>query len=173
MDAKCPANTQACSPVTTGRNTVCYPAAELAASCPITDIQFAVGNEPEYAEYEKLDYGGMKLVYTKTGADQRPITTTKVGPRPCANGAQYSRRETDAGLYYLEQDASKQACERPDDRYYMLRDFTVSEYDVQQASGVYDVLASLPGYNITDESKKATEYSFWARPTVPWSCSAV
>ena len=113
----------------------------------------------------------MKLVYTKTAVDQAPITRTKVGAGPpCADA---TRRGTDANLYYLENDASKQICEKPDDRYYMLKDFTVSEYAVQQASGLYDTLATLPGYNVTDESKKATEYSFWARPRPEWRCSAV
>ena len=107
-------------------NAICYSPAEI-GNCPITDIQFAAGDTAEYAEYTKLEYGGMSLVYTKTAVDQGPIMATHVGSKPCINKERYSKEETD-GLYYLEQ--RRDVCEKYDDRYEKLSDFKVNEYDV-------------------------------------------
>ena len=69
VDGECPTNTKACSSMTTGMNTVCYPEEDHETSCPITDIQFDANNKEQFTGYEELEYAGMRLVYTKNLID--------------------------------------------------------------------------------------------------------
>ena len=117
-----------------------------------------------------MKYGDYRLFYTKNLADKMPIASTSVGYKPCLNKFHISRRENDAELFYLERDYNKTKCEKYDERFTQL-DFTTDEFTVQKNSNVLSKLKSIPGYNITDESKKATEYYFWTRPQGSWKCS--
>jgi len=105
--------------------------------------------------------------------DSRPITTTSVEYRPCHAAKGYSRDE-DAAFFPLERDFEYQpeTCDSYDDRFIKLDNFQTNEYDIQTLSSVYKSLSESPGYNVTDESKKNTEYYFWIRPTLDWTCSA-
>ena len=58
----------------------------------------------EFIGYEALEYNGMRLVYTKTLANQRPIINAIEGSKPCAEGKKNS----------------DETCEQYDDRYYAL-----------------------------------------------------
>ena len=74
--------------------------------------------------------------------------------------------------YSVEEGEEPETCEY-DERYYQLKNFKTNEYIVQYQSGALDFsLANKPGYVIEDEDKEKTEYFFWARPTVEWSCAA-
>ena len=49
----------------------------------------------------------------------------------------------------------------------------MSEYDVQNDSGVLDFLKQMPLYSKyvgddVEQRKKDIEYKMWARPTIPW-----
>ena len=59
-----------------------------------------------------------------------------------------------------------------DPRYYWTGG-VVSEYDVQNDSGVLDFLKQMPLYSKyvgddVEQRKKDIEYKMWARPTIPW-----
>lgn len=80
-------------------------------------------------------------------------------------------------FYPLEVDRLKPDCqvldqfnERYDTRYVDLG-LEITEYDVQDESGVLDTLESLPNFSlyVTDSIKKNIEYGFWSRSTIPWS----
>ena len=83
-DGKCPSGTEPCSTKTSALNTICYPEEKLSTHCPVTDIQIVTdSNAAKYDNYKKLDFNGRKLVYTNTGVDNRPITSTRVEYKPC------------------------------------------------------------------------------------------
>ena len=59
------------------------------------------------------------------------------------------------------------------DQRYKTLDYKVSEYDIQFASGVINILSSRPlsyQYYSPDivTAKRNTFYEFWARPTIGW-----
>lgn len=99
-----------------------------------------------------------------------PIGNATVGAQPCLNKTHLSRGEDWAPLYEHENDASKPKCEKLDDRFGDIG-FGISELQVQTSSGVLQKLKKLPGYDISDDAKAATEYRFWTRPATSWSCS--
>ena len=47
----------------------------------------------------------------------------------------------------------------------------ISEYDVQEESGVLDTLEDMPNFSlyVTESNKKNIDYGFWSRATIPWS----
>ena len=81
IDSKqCPEGTSPCSTATRGDNRVCYPEADHAESCPITELRivdYATGeslkNDSNYVvqEYRASEY----LVYSKNVADNLPLTS--------------------------------------------------------------------------------------------------
>lgn len=77
-------------------------------------------------------------------------------------------------FYPLENDRLIEDCreveqfsEKYDTRYIEMG-IKISEYDVQEESGVLDTLEDLPNYSmyVTDSNKKNVEYSFWMRPAI-------
>ena len=82
-------------------------------------------------------------------------------------------------LYPLENEMYVDFCqpdqyngEIEDPRYYWTGG-VVTEYDVQNDSGVLDTLRHMPLYHQyvgldIDQHKMNIEYKIWARPTMPW-----
>lgn len=99
-----------------------------------------------------------------------PVGNATVGHRPCVNGTELNRPAGAADLFRLEADSGKPECTKEDGRFEDLG-FSISEFDVQKSSGVLAKLKLLPGYDVSDESKQATEYQFWGRPTAKWDCT--
>ena len=110
-----------------------------------------------------------------TKGDNLPLTSFNVEAKPCLDHNDISKA-ANADFYPLEHDRDNdcreisQFSERYDSRYTDLS-IQISEYDVQEASGVLATLRSLPNFSlhVTEESKKNTLYGFWSRATIPWS----
>ena len=140
---------------------MCYPEDEHESSCPITEILFrSADNIAEYqadpAMYtiKPFSWAGedLYLVYSKTSTDNLPIVTTSAeSGRPCAHPGELSQPSYD--LYYpLEIDRKRSDCTMDlssgtnvDNRFYDTGTW-VTEYEVQQASGVLAVLTRMPLY---------------------------
>lgn len=119
-----------------------------------------------------------------TDYDSLPLTRFYLEPAaPCMNPRQHPTTGSQQ-FYPLEYDR-KDACSleiatnlTSDPRYLKLGE-SISEYDLQRASGVLDILRgqelSSDSYSPNiDSAKRATSYSFYVRPTLPWklSCEA-
>jgi hypothetical protein len=87
VSKKCPEGTVSCSSTTSIQTTLCYPASEIATSCPIVFIKFVSPTLlPAYqnnAEYTIQPFSSMYFVTTKTQADSLPITKTAIQTKPC------------------------------------------------------------------------------------------
>ena len=59
---------------------------------------------------------------------------------------------------------------KTDTRFQKIQNFSISEYSLQEASGVFEILRELPYESeIPLKSLKEEEmYSFYVRPTIPW-----
>ena len=117
----CPSGTSACAASTSPENTVCYPKAEHATSCPITSL--LVGDEAgmdalgeEYASPNggkmTIEEGVSYLAYSKT-VDGLPLSLTHVGVEaPCRDAAK--AREEQTSWYPLELGREREICEAAD-----------------------------------------------------------
>ena len=85
---ECPEGTTPCSLGTSIINTVCYPPSEHEEVCPITQILVVDGDRGEELKsdtnykvipYRQEEFSKKFLVYSKTVADNLPITTTAIG----------------------------------------------------------------------------------------------
>ena len=120
----------------------------------------------------------MYLVYSKEEKDSLPIISTAVEQN---NPCMHPEEKTDLSqiLYPLENEMYVDFCqpdqyngEIEDPRYYWTGG-VVTEYDVQNDSGVLDTLKHMPLYHQyvgldIDQHKMNIEYKIWARPTMPW-----
>ena len=111
-----------------------------------------------------------------TNGDNLPLTSFNVENKPCLDHNDVSRT-SNAKFYPLERDREVEDCreiaqfsERYDSRYIDLG-LKISEYDVQEESGVLDTLRDLPNFSeyVTADLKRDIYYGFWARATIPWS----
>ena len=68
------------------------------------------------------------LVYSKTMTDNLPITSTDISPAPCMNPAETTVTDCTTTNGYVIDPRYSQA------------DFSISEYDLQIASGVLQIL---------------------------------
>ena len=99
MDGKCPEQTKACSNITSPENTICYRDSQT-QHCPVTDF---VWDNPDNSTYgndyskgwvrveENKDDQGNMLLYTKTEANNLPLTTFSLQNRPCLDSTEVSK----------------------------------------------------------------------------------
>ena len=97
--------------------------------------------------------GQVFLLFTKTGSDNLPITSTAVEKQPCLISGQIS--DAEGSLYKLEQafydltlhcTFNEQHSQNYDDRYSEVG-WNITEYEMQQRSGVLDSVRELPLYS--------------------------
>lgn len=165
--------------MTSPENTICYPPDQLSYLCPITSIKFvdSEGIVPYQSDAENYTVKPINadkyLVYSKTSTDNLPIVKTSVdASTPCFNPEIISM----GSLYPLEMDNEMSTCEfdlllQTDvDNRFTDTGGQVSEYDVQNDSGVLAMLNEL--HLIEDYApesmKRETEYKLWTRPTISW-----
>ena len=181
----CPKGTDPCSGKTSPENTICYPKDQHDDFCPIIDIKIVTMEEAKakFNTYMKLHYyDDQYLLYTRKDIDSSPITSTQVEYKPCASPFEISKNPHKR---FFELEIGKEStCSALtgthtvyDERY---RDvgFQVTEWDVQNLSGVWDELQSFQWVrNDADEYieiKKTLNYRFWIKELTPWklSCDA-
>ena len=121
---------------------------------------------------------GSFLLYTKTGSDSLPITKTAVEAKPCLISGQIS--DAEGSLYKLEQAYHDQTLHcsfndqyfRSDDDRYAEVGWNISEYEMQQRSGVFESIHEMPLYSYyvpdPEETKKEKIYKLWKRSTLGW-----
>ena len=113
----CPEGTAACSASTSPENTVCYPAAEHATSCPITsilvvDIRGKAALGAEYTDVLTIEDGVSYLAYSRT-VDSLPLSLTHVGAEaPCRDAEKVRQEQT--SWYPLELGRERETCEAAD-----------------------------------------------------------
>jgi hypothetical protein len=176
---ECPKDFVACSTATSLENTICVNKSKT-ADCPITFAKFVTVADAA-ATYSDTAYTVQevdkeyKFVTSKTKGDNLPLTSFKIEEKPCLNNKDTSRATTST-FYPLENDRNAANCsivdqfnERYDTRYVNMG-IKVSEYDVQDESGVLDDLEDLPNYSkyVTSTAKKNVKYTFWSRSTISW-----
>jgi hypothetical protein len=95
------------------------------------------------------DYANEYVLVTGKSGETLPITTTRVEADPCMKPNEISKSQK-ATWYPLEADFLSNHCTRAktngyfnDDRYQEIG-MEVSQYDVQDASGVIDILWNMP-----------------------------
>ena len=148
----CPEGTVACSPATSPENTVCYHPLEIAEVCPITDIKFMQKTE-NWADFlESTDSTALLfkddlyLVYSKGQTDNLPITTGTLSEyQPCIDPAD---SENHGSFYPTEIGRLNPNCDLTngftyDMRYTNAGGPNISLFDLQNASGVLDILQSM------------------------------
>ena len=121
------------------------------------------------------------IVYSKNSTNNLPLTTTRVEQgTPCIQPEDLSQPDT---YYYpLELDRNREDCRladgigiTDDPRFEETAGVSVTEYEVQKASGVLDMLTKLPMYTeyvgedyIVKNLKESVVYKLWTRPTITW-----
>ena len=86
MQNECPSGTSACSQKTKSENTVCYPLAEHADACPITEIKFVLNSELDAIQdnFAQVTFSSEKtLIYSKSNIDALPLSSFAVTKAPC------------------------------------------------------------------------------------------
>ena len=184
----CPSNFVACSADTSDENTICVASNKKATDCPLTFVKFVRADEYTTTIYPTDDYEAQLvpdenfsdydhyLVTSTTKGDNLPLTSFKIENKPCLDQNDVSRT-SNAKFYPLEHDRENEDCreidqfsERYDSRYIDLG-LKISEYDVQEESGVLGTLRDLPIFSdyVNADHKKNIWYGFWSRPTIPWN----
>lgn len=144
---ECPPGSEPCSLKTSVENTICYPKSDHKEKCPIIDIKILPSAEAnlKYKSYDKIPYfEDQVLLYTTTEMDSAPVTATQVEYKPCASPFEISKSPE---KFYFELEVEKESTCKPltgtqtvyDERY---RDvgFSVTEWEVQNLSGVWQTL---------------------------------
>ena len=122
----------------------------------------------------------MKLAYSK-GFDSLPIQSTKLAEStPCYIPFETQRNGiSDAEFLETEIDRTINDCTdvygyKFDDRYSKIGDYQISEYDLQEGSGVIDLIEDLPntdnvyGRKVDLKSREDVMFNLYTRPTIPF-----
>ena len=175
---KCPDSTSPCLTTTSAEETVCYPAEDHDAKCPITDIRLVESSAE--STYTALGYTAMaynttaSLVYSKTVA-QMPPTTRKVEYKPCKRPSEQSASPNQK---YYAGELAKSGCNLEqvtgyvNDPRFEATGLHGNVYDVQNDNGVLPILANSLDYNYyVDPAIMAQAWPVlsWSRPTLGWS----
>ena len=147
-DGKCPKGTTACSAKTSAENTVCYPPAEHATSCPITSIDVVSGSEALLRQQQNQTVINLTsqqgLVYSKTDDAMAP-TTIRVENKPCMSSETVSSAPNTMALPNELQEGKSCPVEpntklTNDERYTRAQNWEMSEADIMKENGVYERL---------------------------------
>lgn len=148
--------------------------------CPITDIRFLPATSR--ATYEPFDWYKIQdinnmILVTNKRSNSLPITGTILEQTPCMISSEVSQTNAGADFYPLEVSREnicppEQVTSLQFDPRYINAGMSVTEFDLQQTSGVLTTLRELPLYTryVPNDtfSKKQIQNIFYRRPTLSW-----
>ena len=180
----CPEGLVACNPTATPGNTNCVKQEVVDAdACPITEIKFVNRTDAASLDskgYKLVDFGDQTLAFSKK-ADSKPLTTFKLSTsEPCLQP--YEQPQDVNKLYFIgELGITANQCSmvqigtgktvETDTRYQPVG-MSVSQFELEKASGVLGILESFMHYTFTvfpgSSVKNDIQYNLYARPTIDW-----
>jgi hypothetical protein len=156
----CPDDTLPCSSSTTFSNTVCYPADELASSCPVTSIEFSQVEKDADGEENPERHWNIRV---SKSDNSLPLIEFRVAldDPTCPSQDQYHPLE-------IQED-----CRLDIDERFEETGFSINQFDLQDQSGVLDLLQDIfPDYwdRVPNaiELKQNTHYVLQSRTVTPW-----
>ena len=183
VDYECPSGKVACSSATDFQNTICMKQADKdAGKCPITGFNIVpqTGNTKSTLQSQGWTVTDLKddyyLLVSKTVGNNLPLTNFNLEDTPCLDSRDVSL-SVGQKFYPTELDRlSVTGCREIDqfnarfDTRYTSMSSSISEEDLQDESGVLDILEAQPYVNnyVQIYNKKNILYKFWSRPAISW-----